>query len=359
MSWCGFKAACGLTIAVGVALYPSESNACSCAGDSTLLWPGPSDVVTLDTTLVVGHLGEAFEYVRLPEGDAGADSSDAGDVFAVGLVLRSEHGDWVELAPVRQVENTALCTGNIFIVEPVEELAADTEYTLLDSADEVATFRTGSQVAPEISRDAGFDSLEWSVLGSSEDPSLIVSVFISGVPENPFLVSWRGHVKEARLVRSGTPGFESEVYTADIGGVECPEVELVGVDGETLDSRILCEAQRCTNSMIVSGSTCGENPAADVSYDEFLELPMDCGVEAALPPPSVNEVDVGSDPDSGCSFAPRANGSALHGVTWLLLGIAAAVSRRSRRPSRANGEPQRVAGHVEDDQRAWGPEFGA
>lgn len=329
MSWFGIKTICGVAMAAGVVFGTAESSACSCSEEASLLWPGPDDEVTVDTTLVVAHIGQPLQYARLESGDTGVGNSDAGAAEAgvepsAGLILRSEDGDWAELSGVRQVANSVICAGNLFIVEPREVLTPDTEYTLLNDDDEIATFTTASQA--ESSDDREPDAFEWSVLGADSDPSLILSVFITGQFDRPVIVSWQGRRVEARLVRPDEE-FESGAFAVDVGGVECPEIELIGVDGSTWDSRVVCEAQRCTDAELESRSSCEENPTVGVSYDEFLELPVDCGVEAELPPPSVNEVDPA--PDEGCAFSSR--GSSNDSPPWAVLAlgaVAAAVSRR-------------------------------
>lgn len=340
MSWFGIKTMCGLAMAGSVVFGTAESRACTCL-DGTLLWPDTNSDVALDSTFVFGFI-TGLRLARLPEAetgtatDAGAEDAGLDDAAgeegdpdqppAPGLVLQSEHGDWIELSGIRELAGAG-CIGDVYILAPATQLDPNTTYTFRNGVGSFGTFTTGDQLVRESSPESVLDELEWGVLGTAEDPSLIAGAFITGITEVPFLVSWQGQLDETRLVRFDPAMPQTGTFTINVAEVECPQVELVGVDGETWESRILCEPDRCMSDPPLSMGTCEDNPILTVSYDEFLELPVDCGVEAELPPPSVNEVDPA--PDEGCAFSSR--GSSNDSPPWAVLAlgaVAAAVSRR-------------------------------
>lgn len=264
-----------LALAAGLPLTaPSEAQACSCLPGPVLTWPGDAatDVPT-NTSIVMGGHG-----ARFADG-AGNASADGGlpPLALDEVALFGPDGELVPLRLERHLESQAGCTSGDFIALPARSLEPHSEYMLQIGQSGTATFTTGDGPSSGDPAEAAA-SLEWQTLARSSSPSQISMMYLPRSAAVPLFVQYQG--SEATLSALLYPNREQPL-SFSVGGVECVEVEVVDLRGETVHVEEVCHADRCLDSDLTIGSSCGGNPSLYLGYDEFLKLPLGCGSSVA------------------------------------------------------------------------------
>lgn len=348
-------------------------------------WPSAEQAnVPLDTSIVVSGLGSLVDaelYLVLPvPQDAGKPSPvplDAGGSdqtplppadepeHPAGLHLVSPTQDIIELVE-QQAYPTVACTFSYRFYGHEGALEPNTRYRLYEGSNLVSLFTTGTQLRDRAAERAEARAIGLQTLGTTESPARVTTAYVGKVPSTPTFLHYVGSEEEVTYrMYNRVDG----VTTYHFGAVACPVVEILGMDGVSLDQRQLCEPERCKpHPDAVGGSTCGGNYTVGVEYEEFLTLPV-CsgegdGSSTSSPAPTVGlpstaephgsndsapvstseELTIDDQPgpnkvpltsgsasgNEGCAVSPAPAGNATW--SWLLgvvaLGVAARRSRR-------------------------------
>lgn len=383
------------TAAASVAWLGAEpADACSCVAGAALEWPsnGATGIPT-DTWVVSSGLlelvGASELALVLPPDTTGAlpqpttttvdgggadvapppttgAAPDGGPAVthSAGLHVVSPSGRVTELMLEQQRPTTDCTFFYRFYRLTQGSLEPDTEYQLYAGDVRVSSFTTGSELRDVQAEVAAAKAVKFETLGTTEDPPRLTTAYVGEIPAMPTFVHYFGGQEEVTY-RMRAPVGTSPVTTYDFGGVSCPVVDVLGMDGKPLDSRSLCEPDRCkAYPDAVGGSSCGGNFSVGVYYDEFVTLPA-CGTapvepdetsgsDTSAPPiatttdsevpmgatsdnpgPNKNPVDVASSrsKDGGCAVGPASgrSGAALWAFGLALLG--AALARRRGVPT--------------------------
>lgn len=378
----------GFAVSSTAWLSSARVEACSCAGGASVDWPvaGQTDVPR-DTSIVVagfGRFADAALRLVLPV------PTDAGTPGPLPL-----DGGAADLAPLPPADELAHPAG-LHLVSPDQHvialmeqhtypavdcifsyhfyghegaLEANTTYRLYDGPDLVSTFTTGTQLRDRAVERAEARAMEFRTLGTTENPPRVTTAYVGKVPSTPTFLHYVGSNEEVtyRMYERA-----DGVATYHFGALACPRVEVLGMDGESLDERTLCEPERCKpHPDAVGSSTCGGNYTVGVAYEEFLTLPAcsdggDGGSSApsasALAtsepggshdsaPASTSEAVTFDEPGpnkvpltsskNGCAVGPGPAGNPSRITPWSwLLGVVAALSlaaRSQRRRSQRRG----------------------
>ncbi len=215
-----------------------------------------------------------------------------------GLHLVSPNGMVVELVLERTLPTVDCTSMYQFFHQESGELEVNTSYQIYEGDTFVATFTTGAERRNLDSEVAEAKAVKFETLGTSEQPSRITTAYVTNVPSTLAFVHYAGSEQEVTYPMYDGTG----VATYDFGALECPVVEILGMDGAALDERTLCEPERCMQPPdIVIVSSCGGNHMFGVEYDEFIALPA-CGATAdggAASPSDSSVSSASSDPPSG------------------------------------------------------------
>lgn len=289
----------GLGVSAGW-FVPARAEACSCVPGSTLVWPsaGAADV-PLDASIVISGFGGFAQqpdlFLVAPEADAGArplsgdldggpsevapspsaDGGAASPAHPPGLHLVGPNQDIVQLAQKRTLPTVDCTSSYAFYGLVAGDLQPATTYRLHEGETLVASFTTGSERRDLEAEKVAAQALKVELLASSADPSRIATAFVSNVQSRLF-IHYVGSQEEVTYDLSQVAG-DGAVGVYALGSVQCPEFEFIGLDGQTVDTRRLCEATRCaTLDGTVSVSSCGGNYSVGVDYPTFQALPVGC-----------------------------------------------------------------------------------
>lgn len=286
-------------------LVSPDAAACTCSLGATLEWPGADQTdVPLDTSIVVSGYGSftttGLQLVLPPRDEEPKPSSPAADAGApalaplppidepegmAGLYLVSASGKRVTLA-ARRLRPTVDCTGAYHYLRPMTgHLEPNTKYELYEGATFVSSFTTSNEVRDLDAEKAAARAVVFETLGTTDYPPRITTAYVAEIPSTLTFVHYVGSSQEVTYRMVERLGSET-VTTYDFGALECPEVELLGMDGEVLDRRALCEPDRCKAfPEAVGGSSCGGNFTVGVTYAEFATLPT-CPTPGSVVPPA-------------------------------------------------------------------------
>ncbi len=280
-------------LATPALLWVRDARACSCIGGVHLQWPAADGVdVALDTSVVVAGVVDASMFgdgaivddsAIVDDGaivddsaisDETADASVGADAgSATGLYLISTSGEQVGLALERVVPATA-CVNEYYFAAPRALLSADTRYELRQGSTVVAAFTTGTKRRDAQSERQAAERLSFEVLGATSDPAQITTAFVTALEPQPLYLNFTGSDQETTLFLRRV---SADSVQLNFGSLVCPEVRVLGSNGEPLVSRSLCDAQRCLQSDgTIVVSSCGGNYAVDIDYARFQALPLGC-----------------------------------------------------------------------------------
>ncbi len=299
--------ALGLVAASVSWLGAPDADACSCAVGSRLEWPADAQTdVPLDTSVIVSGFGGFDGLQRLvlpvPVPDAGAkvppSAIDGGVADPAplppieepqhppGLHLVSPSGQIVVLEEARVLPTVDCVFDYRFYRQSSGQLEPETNYSLYEGSIFVAAFTTGSNARDLEAEIAQAKAIEFETLGTTDDPPRTTTAFLGETLSTVGFVHYVGSNQEVTYrMYEPTEG----VLKYDFGAVRCPVVEIMGMDGAVLDTRKLCEPDRCkAHPNAVGGSTCGGNYMVNVEYTEFETLPACSEVVGGgvNPPPS-------------------------------------------------------------------------